>query len=264
MTEGAVEDLDTQLQEVETQPVTESIPGFSLTQSLPPAPQYEQPLQPPPSPTPIQPSLSPNPKPPLSPTSVKPTAVGDDYCDEAVRQTSGEGMNLDLLNPLECNEEEEEEETGSDSVASTQMIDEGAKDTASCGDQITAPLADPPQDTLPLPSSPPHPTPHRTHSPLLHTPPLSPITTNLHQREPSVPEVRFSPCHSLYDDNRHDKADDGGSGKGVTCDDVRVEECGEMGGGVEDAVVVGGSSGDLRVSTGYQVKSSTELMCMKH
>ena len=167
-------------------------------------------------------------------------------------------MNLDLLDPLECNEDEEEEETakdaGNDSVESTQMVEINEDGTALGGDEISLPalLADP----LTL-------TPHRTHSTPLHTPPPSPTIT-LHPNLPqqleggsSVPEMALSPCQSLYNDNELENGGDGGSGKtvkGVMCNVGRVGECGEMWGGVEDAVVVGGSSGNLQVSTDNKVK----------
>ena len=257
------EDLDTQMQATETKATMGSIPGSFLTQSLPPAPKSEQQLQPPLS--------SARPPCPPSPTSVgplSPTPV-EDTPGEAVRGVTNEGMNLDLLDPLECNEDEEEttKDAGNDSVESTQMVEINEDGTALCGDEISLPalLTDPLQDThLLVPPSPHTLTPHRTHSTPLHTPPSSPTIT-LHPNLPqqleggsSVPEMALSPCQSLY--NELENGGDGGSGKrvkGVMCD---VGECGEMGGGVEDAVVVGGSSGNLQVSTDNKVKSPKASM----
>ena len=229
ISEAAIEESDTQNHG--TEQTAGSIPGSSLTQSLPPHSQSEQ-------------------SPALPTHGGSSPEVGRD-----------EGMNLDLLDPLECNEEEEKEEetkveteeAANDPMNdSTQMVDIN-EHTAPYSSDLPTLLPDPPQDTHVLPTLPPppyhHATLHRTHSTPLHTPPPSP-NSSLNPTLPQQLEASssiLSPGQSLYNDGGPDTT----SGKVVMCDggDVgRVEEYEEVEKRVEDAVVVGGSSGELQVT----------------
>ena len=219
-----VEGLQSQDMVVE---VADSVPGSSLTHSVP-LPPLEAPHQTPPPPPP--PSSS-----------------------EHMGHTVDNGMNLDLLDPLECMDEEVEIDN------SVLMNIHETSDDA----QTNTTNAVPSQDTHTLPD--PISRPHRSHPTPPHTPTQAPPTSQLsqddtQQLEPSsdsVCQITASPSHSLYNDDKHTTADEEVSGitssKAMMCAGGEERECGEIGEGVEDMVVIGGTSGDLIVANDTEV-----------